>query len=59
MLRWGRPNRGRALTRGKGGINKESMHAFIDGLEVPDAIKAELKAVTPQNYTGIPFSLPE
>jgi adenylosuccinate lyase len=49
----------KALTRGKGGINKESMHTFIDGLEVPDAIKSELKAVSPQNYTGIAFSLPE
>lgn len=43
------------LTRGKGGINRESMHAFIDGLAVPDAIKAELKQITPQNYTGVSF----
>jgi adenylosuccinate lyase len=45
----------KALTRGKGGINQESMHEFIDGLEVPDAVKAELKAITPHNYTGVPL----
>lgn len=46
----------KALTRGKGGINKESMHAFIDGLEVSDEIKKELKAITPHNYTGVSFN---
>jgi adenylosuccinate lyase len=45
----------KALTRGKGGINKKSMHAFIDGLEVDDKMKTELKAVTPQNYVGVNF----
>jgi len=28
------------------------MHAFIDGLDVSAEIKAELKAITPFNYTG-------
>lgn len=41
------------LTRGASGINKESMHAFINGLKVSAAIKKELKQITPQNYTGI------
>jgi len=45
----------KALTRGKGGINRESMHQFIDGLDVPDTVKGELKAVTPHNYTGVPL----
>ena len=45
----------KALTRGKGGINRESMHAFIDGLDVTDTIKSELKKITPHNYTGVPF----
>jgi len=40
------------LTRGKGGINKESLHAFVDGLNVSDKVKAELKALKPQSYTG-------
>lgn len=43
------------LTRGKGGINKESMHAFIDALEVSPEIKSELKRITPQNYVGVRF----
>ena len=28
------------------------VHAFIDGLAVSDAIKDELKAISPQNYVG-------
>jgi adenylosuccinate lyase len=41
------------LTRGTSGINKESMHAFIDGLKVTAALKKELKKITPGNYTGV------
>lgn len=40
------------LTRGKGGITAETMRAFIDGLEIPENIKEELRAVTPQRYVG-------
>lgn len=43
------------LTRGKTGINKESLHEFIDGLNVNDAVKAELKTIQPHNYTGLNF----
>lgn len=43
----------KALTRGASGITQASMHAFIDGLDVSDALKAELKQITPHNYTGI------
>jgi adenylosuccinate lyase len=43
----------KALTRGATGINKQSMHAFIDGLEVSDAVKKELKKISPTTYTGI------
>ncbi|TDW96634.1 adenylosuccinate lyase [Dinghuibacter silviterrae] len=43
----------KALTRGASGINRESMHAFIDGLDVDAKLKAELKKITPQNYTGV------
>lgn len=43
------------LTRGKGGINQQSMHLFIDGLNISQEIKDELKKITPQNYTGVPF----
>jgi adenylosuccinate lyase len=41
------------LTRGNTGITKESIAAFIDGLDVSDAVRNELKAITPDNYTGI------
>lgn len=40
------------LTRGKGGITKESLHIFVDGLSVSDEVKAELKALEPGTYTG-------
>jgi adenylosuccinate lyase len=41
------------LTRGHEGITKVTMHRFIDGLKVSKKIKDELKAITPENYTGI------
>ncbi|GAA4456406.1 MAG: adenylosuccinate lyase [Chitinophagaceae bacterium] len=44
------------LTRGKAGVNKKTMHAFIDALKIPATLKKELKAITPQNYTGVVFN---
>ena len=41
------------LTRGNGTINKESIHQFVDGLQVAASVKKELKKITPQNYTGV------
>ena len=41
------------LTRGKTAIDKDSIHAFIQELKVSQAIKKELKAITPLNYTGL------
>jgi adenylosuccinate lyase len=41
------------LTRGKSDITKESIHAFIEGLNINDTVKEELKKITPQNYTGV------
>ena len=41
------------LTRGKEGITKQSLHKFIGSLKVSAAVKAELKKITPHNYTGI------
>ena len=43
----------KALTRTNEGITAESISNFIDTLQVSDAVKAELKAITPHNYTGI------
>jgi adenylosuccinate lyase len=40
------------LTRGKE-ISKASVHQFITKLKVSGAVKKELKAITPSNYTGI------
>ena len=41
------------LTRGNNSIDKKSIHAFISKLKVSSAVKAELKKITPHNYTGI------
>lgn len=43
----------KGLTRKNETITKETVHAFVDTLEVSDALKTELKAISPQSYTGI------
>lgn len=43
----------KGLTRTNEKINQQSISSFIDTLEVSEAIKTELKAITPSNYTGI------
>jgi len=43
----------KGLTRTNEKINQISIANFIDTLEVSSAIKQELKAITPSNYTGI------
>lgn len=43
----------KGLTRTNEAITQQSISNFIDTLEVSDAIKTELKAITPSNYTGI------
>ena len=43
----------KGLTRTNEKINQKSIASFIETLDVSDAIKAELKAITPANYTGI------
>lgn len=42
----------KGLTRTNEKINQQTLHAFINTLEVNDTLKAELKAITPANYTG-------
>ena len=42
----------KALTRGKTGLTRVSLHAFIDGLALPADAKARLKALTPSTYVG-------
>jgi adenylosuccinate lyase len=54
MRRYALPNpyeRLKELTRGKA-ITREAIAAFIDTLELPEAEKARLKAMTPGSYTG-------
>ncbi|MBR9982279.1 MAG: adenylosuccinate lyase, partial [Desulfatitalea sp.] len=43
----------KALTRTHGTIDARAIAQFIDTLDVPPAIKTELSAVTPRNYTGL------
>ncbi len=41
------------LTRTGEKITKDSLHTFIDSLDVRDPVKLELKEITPWNYTGV------
>lgn len=56
LRREGYPNPYEALkelTRTNEVINQAAIHAFVDGLEIDSKVKAELKTITPFNYTGI------
>ncbi|MDG1292084.1 MAG: adenylosuccinate lyase [Flavobacteriaceae bacterium] len=41
------------LTRTNSVVNKKLIHEFIDGLDIEENIKQELKQITPSNYVGI------
>lgn len=41
------------LTRKNEEINRQTIHRFIDDLNVTEKVKAELKKITPSNYTGV------
>lgn len=43
----------KGLTRTNSVINKNSIHDFIETLEVSEEIKSELKQISPSNYLGI------
>ncbi len=43
----------KGLTRTNTVINKQSIHEFIETLEVSESLKTELKNITPSNYLGI------
>jgi adenylosuccinate lyase len=43
----------KALTRTNKKMSEETIHEFINTLDVSDEVKSELMAITPQNYTGI------
>ena len=40
------------LTRGKGGINRDSLRAFIQTLDIPEQEKQRLHELSPETYTG-------
>jgi adenylosuccinate lyase len=55
MRRYGVPNpyeQLKELTRGKDGITRETLSAFIKGLEIPEAEKTRLLELTPIAYVG-------
>ena len=43
----------KALTRTGAAISHESIAQFIETLDVSEAVKAELRQITPSNYTGM------
>ena len=45
------------LTRGKGGISREDLHAFVRSLAIPETEKARLLALTPSTYIGLAAKL--
>ena len=56
LRREGYPNPYEALkelTRTNNVINQEAIHRFVDQLEIDSKIKAELKIISPFNYTGL------
>jgi adenylosuccinate lyase len=42
----------KALTRGRA-MTLEDLHSFVEQLEVSERVKAELRALTPEKYTGL------
>ncbi len=56
LRREGYPNPFEALkelTRTNHQVSAETIAVFVDGLKVDDAIKEEIKRITPLNYTGV------
>jgi adenylosuccinate lyase len=45
------------LTRGQRGIDRESLHALIRELPIPEADRARLLALTPAGYVGLAAAL--
>ncbi|MDG1429546.1 MAG: adenylosuccinate lyase [Crocinitomicaceae bacterium] len=43
----------KGLTRTNATITKSSVHEFVDTLDISPELKSELKAISPQNYTGV------
>lgn len=43
----------KGLTRKNEAITQQTVHNFVDELPISEELKTELKAISPQNYTGI------
>lgn len=43
----------KGLTRKNEAVTQSTVHSFVDSLEISEELKSELKAISPQNYTGI------
>lgn len=43
----------KALTRTNTKMTEQTIHEFVQTLDVSDKVKAELMAITPSNYTGV------
>jgi adenylosuccinate lyase len=43
----------KGLTRKNEAVTKETVHEFVNTLDISEELKAELRKITPQNYTGI------
>ena len=43
----------KALTRTGGHITEQTIKEFVEGLDVAESVKAELRAITPHNYVGM------
>ena len=41
------------LTRTNQSVTQQTIASFIDGLEISEGVKKEIKAITPSNYTGV------
>lgn len=42
----------KGLTRTNKAVTKDDLHAFVDQLDIADSVKAEMKNISPFNYTG-------
>ncbi|MDR1006351.1 MAG: adenylosuccinate lyase [Bacteroidales bacterium] len=43
----------KALTRTNSQVTRQTIADFVDTLQIPDDVKARMKAITPQNYVGV------
>ncbi|MBR8703406.1 adenylosuccinate lyase [Porphyromonas levii] len=43
----------KGLTRSNEVLTREKLNAFIDGLDISNELKVEMKQITPRNYTGV------